>query len=126
MSEIKTLADQLRSKMARKDVAEKDIGRAAAPPEDDAEQGIDKAGKLEKKMPAVPDIIEALRAYDVTNHKTLIHARVDAQTAQMIHHLKIATGVEVTRLICFSIRLLFDQNPELKAVIREHLKNFEL
>lgn len=111
MSEIKTLADQLRSKITKPDTPAK-------------------TGKTEKKKAGksaeTPQIIDLLRAYDVSNHKTLIHARVDAQTAQMIHHLKIATGVEVTRLICFSIRQLFDQNPELKAVIRAHLENFEI
>ena len=111
MSEIKTLADQLRSKIAK-----------SATPE--------VAVKVEKKktgkVPETPPIVDLLRAYDVSNHKTLIHARVDAQTAQMIHHLKIATGIEVTRLICFSIRQLFDQNPELKTVIKAHLENFEL
>ena len=54
------------------------------------------------------------------------NARVDEQTAQMIHHLKIATGVEVTRLICFSIRHLFEQFPELKIIIKDHLEKFEL
>ena len=111
MNEIKTLADQLRSKMATKGSTEKPAKKTSKP---------------EKKLTAIPDIVEALRAYDVTNHKTLIHARVDAQTAQMIHHLKIATGIEVTRLICFSIRRLFEQNPELKTIIKEHLQNFEL
>jgi hypothetical protein len=109
MSEIKTLADQLRSKMAGKDTAERPVKKPSKP---------------DKKVFDTPDIVEALRAYDVTDHKTLIHARVDAQTAQMIHHLKIATGVEVTRLICYSIHQLFEQNPELKSLIKEHLKKF--
>lgn len=111
MSEIKTLADQLRSKMSKPDAPAK-------------------TGQPEKKktgkLPDTPQIVDLLRAYDVSNHKTLIHARVDAQTAQMIHHLKIATGIEVTRLICFSVKQLFDQNPELKTVIKSHLANFEL
>lgn len=111
MSEIKTLADQLRSKMAKPDTPAKPVKvvkpRSAKPPD-------------------VPEIVSLMRDLDVSANKTLIHARVDAQTAQMIHHLKIATGIEVTRLICFSIRQLFDQNPELKSLIKAHLANFEL
>src|ERR1700760_3907679 len=105
MSEIKTLADQLRSKMAKPDTPEK----AAKPNR-----------KKEAKPAGIPQIIERLRELDVSSNKTLIHARVDEQTAQMIHHLKIATGVEVTRLICFSIRQLFEQNPQLKSLIKAH------
>jgi chromosome partitioning protein len=78
------------------------------------------------KPPDIPEIVSLMRDLDVSANKTLIHARVDAQTAQMIHHLKIATGIEVTRLICFSIRQLFEQNPELKSLIKAHLANFEL
>lgn len=108
MSEIKTLADQLRSKMSNPDKPLKTEKQKAIKP------------------PEIPAIIELLRAYDISNHKTLIHARVDAQTAKMIHHLKTATGIEVTRLICYAIRQLFDQHPELKAVIKAHLENFEI
>lgn len=111
MNEIKTLADQLRTRMAKPDI----------PP---------KAEKVKKpkdaKPPGVPEIIEMLRALDVSNNKTLIHARVDAQTAQMIHHLKIATGIEVTRLICYSIRHLFEQYPQLRTIIKDHLDKFEI
>lgn len=111
MSEIKTLADQLRKKMADPTIDEKPV----------------KPDKVKAKAPTeIPQILTRMRDYDVTNHKTLIHARVDAQTAQMIHHLKIATGIEVSRLICFSIRQLFEQNPELKKIIKAHLANFEL
>lgn len=111
MSEIKTLADQLRNKMAKPDAPEKPA----------------KAAKTKSAKPAdIPEIVSQLRDLDISANKTLIHARVDAQTAQLIHHLKIATGIEVTRLICFSIRQLFDQNPELKSLIKAHLANFEL
>jgi len=111
MSEIKTLADQLRSRMAKPDTPEKTV----------------KPNRKKEAEPAdIPQIIDRLRELDVSSNKTLIHARVDAQTAQMIHHLKIATGVEVTRLICFSIRHLFEQYPELKTIIKNHLEKFEL
>jgi hypothetical protein len=111
MNEIKTLADQLRSKMAKPDTPEK----SAKP-----------VKKKDARPPDIPQILDRLRELDVSSNKTLIHARVDEQTAQMIHHLKIATGVEVTRLICFSIRHLFEQYPELKTIIKNHLEKFEL
>lgn len=111
MNEIKTLADQLRSRMTKPDIPEKTVK-----PEK----------KKAAKPPDIPVIVEQLRALDISTNKTLIHARVDRQTAQLIHHLKTATGIEVTRLICFSIRHLFEQYPELKMIIKEHLDKFEV
>ncbi len=111
MSEIKTLADQLRSRMAKPDIPEK-----PAPV----------VKKKSAKPQELPAIIDQLRAYDLTGHKTLVHGRFDAQTAQLLHHLKMATGIEVTRVLCFAVRELLHAHPELKAVIKEHLDKFEL
>jgi len=111
MNEIKTLADQLRSRMAKPDTPGKTTKVAK---------------KKDARPPDIPQIIDRLRELDVSSNKTLIHARVDEQTAQMIHHLKIATGIEVTRLICFSIRHLFEQYPELRTIIKNHLEKFEI
>ena len=105
MSEIKTLADQLRRKMGKPD-----------PP----------ANEKKTKPAEVVQILELLRAFDIAGNKSLVHARFDGQTAQMLHHFKMATGIEVTRLICYSVKMLFDQHPELKTVIKEHLEKFEL
>ncbi|WP_183580249.1 hypothetical protein HDF18_13285 [Mucilaginibacter sp. X5P1] len=111
MNEIKSLADQVRSKLAQPDT----------PPE--------KTTAIKKKAdkPAVLSaIVEQLRAYDIANHKSMAHIRFDGQTAQMLHHFKMATGVEITRLVCFSVKQLFDQNPELKTIIKQHIQKLEL
>ncbi|MBS1526124.1 MAG: hypothetical protein JST19_10775 [Bacteroidetes bacterium] len=110
MSEIKTLADQLRQKMAKPDTPEKNLS------------GKKKAGN----PPAIPEIIDLIRAYDITGHKTLVHARFEGQMAQTLQHLKMATGIEVTRLICFAVKRLFEQHPELREVIKQHLEKFQL
>ena len=111
MSEIKTLADQLRSRMAKPDTPEK-----SAPA----------VKKKSAKPQEIPPIIEQLRAYDLTGHKTLVHGRFDAQTAQLLHHLKMATGIEVTRVLCYAVKALLDAHPELKTAIKEHFEKFEL
>lgn len=111
MSQIKTLAEQIRQQMANPDTPEK----------------IEKpVKKKDAKPPVIPQIVELLRDLDVSNNKTLIHARVDAQTAQLVHHLKTATGIEVTRLISYSISHLFETYPELKIIVKEHLQKFEI
>jgi len=111
MNEIKTLADQLRSRMAKPDTPEK----AKAPPKK-------KTGK-----PAItPPIVDVIRSYDIKEHDSMVHVRFDRQTAQMLHHFKMATGVEVTRLISYSVAQLLEQHPEIKTIIKEHLENFGL
>lgn len=108
MSEIKTLADQLRSRMA-KSLAE------------------DKPAQKKKtgKLPESPKILDDLRAMDISANKTLMHARFDPQTAQLLHHLKTATGIEVTRVMFYAVTQLLERHPEIKAVVKEHLEQFK-
>ncbi|HEY4198555.1 MAG TPA: hypothetical protein VGM63_23605 [Mucilaginibacter sp.] len=111
MSEIKALADQLRNRMAKPDTPEKVpvvLKKKAAKPKD------------------TPAIIDSLRAYDIAGNKTLVHGRFDAQTAQLLHQLKMATGIEVTRVLCYAVKLLLDANPEIKTIIKDHLDKFQL
>jgi len=109
MSEIKSLADQLRSRMAKNEAPEKPAAKK-------------KTGKL----PETPKIIDLLRGIDISDNKTLMHARFDAQTAQLLHHLKTATGIEVTRVLFYAVKQLLDQHPEIIAVVKEHLEQFSI
>jgi len=107
MSEIKSLADELRSKMAKPDTPVKK--------------------KSNKQQPdAIPQVIELLREIEIAGNKTLVHARFDPSTAQLLHHFKMATGVEVSRLICYAVKQLLDKHPEIRAIVKEHLKNIEI
>jgi hypothetical protein len=38
----------------------------------------------------------------------------------------MATGVDVTRLVAFSVRHLFEQHPELKMIIKQFIENVNL
>ncbi|MFS2185625.1 hypothetical protein ACCC92_03065 [Mucilaginibacter sp. Mucisp84] len=111
MNQIKTLADQLRDKMAKPDTPlpeEKPVKKRTAKPE------------------AIPPIVEQLRAYDLSDHKNAVHARFDGATAQTLHHFKMATGIEVTRLICYAVRQLLEQNPEIKSIVKQYIQKLEL
>lgn len=109
MSEIQSLADQLRSRMAKSGVPQKPTPKK-------------KTGRL----PQTPKILELLRDIDIADNKTLMHARFDAQTAQLLHHLKTATGIEVTRVLFYAVKQLLEQHPEIKTVVKEHLEQFSL
>jgi len=111
MSEIKSLADQLRNRMAKADTV---VTAVAAPK------------KKAAKPKDTPAIIDTLRAYDLKDHKTLVHGRFDAQTAQLLHQLKMATGIEVNRVLCYAVKQLLEAHPEIKATVKEHLDKFTL
>jgi hypothetical protein len=99
MNEIKSLADQLRGH----------INNAT-----------------NKAPPEVPDILQQLRAFDNSNHKSLMHVRLDAATLKTLGHFKMATGVDVTKLVAFSVHHLFGQYPELKTIIKQYIQSIEL
>lgn len=109
MSEIKSLADQLRSRMTKNETSERPVSKK-------------KTGKL----PETPKIIDVLREVDISANKTLMHARFDAQTAQLLHHLKTATGIEVTRVLFYAVKQLLEQHPDIITVVKEHLEQFSL
>ena len=111
MNQIKTLADQLRDRMAKPDTPlpeEKPVKKKAVKPE------------------IIPPIVEQLRAYDLSENKSMVHVRFDGATAQTLHHFKMATGIEVTRLICYSVKQLLDQNPEIKSIVKQYIQKLEL
>lgn len=110
MSEIKSLADQLRSNI-----------NGQAPQETTV-----KIKREKKKPPDLPAILEAIRAYDNRYHKSLVHIRFDAQTVQTMNHFKMATGVDVTKLVAFSVQQLFERHPELKTIIKQYIQQLEL
>ena len=109
MSEIKSLADQLRSSMVKKQIVEKLPAKK-------------KAGKLAE----TPKILDELRGMDISANKTLVHARFDSQTAQLLHHLKTATGIEVTRVLFYAVTQLLERHPEIKTVVKEHIEQFAI
>jgi len=97
MSEIKSLADQLRN----------NINQQAKPP-------------------PVPEILEKIRKYDNRDHKALMHIRFDGGTIKMLNQFKMATGVDVTKFVAFSVHHLFELHPELKTIIKQFLEQLEL
>jgi hypothetical protein len=97
MSEIKSLADQLRTNINQ-----------------------------QEKPPPVPEILERIRKYDNRDHKALMHIRFDAATIKTLNQFKMATGVDVTKLVAFSVHYLLGQHPELKSIIKQFIQQLEL
>jgi hypothetical protein len=117
MNEIKTLADQLRSRMAKPDTPEAENAVMEKP---------EPVKKKTAKPASLPPIVEQLRAYNIEGNKNLVHARFDVQTAQTLHHFKMATGIEVTRLVAYAVNQLVEQHPEIKTIVKQYIQKLEL
>lgn len=114
MENLKSLADQLREEM----------GKPANTKTIKSSKNVTPAPK--KTVAADPDLIQAIRAFDNSQCKTMAHVRFDSKTLDLMNKLKIAAGVDVTKLVVFSVHHLFETHPELKQTIRNYLQNLEL
>jgi hypothetical protein len=110
MTKITSLADEIRNRIAQ--------------PPDMQEPA--KVQKPKKPKAGEAEILQLIRDYDNTNHKSLVHVRFDEKTVQTLNHFKMATGVDVTRLVAFAVKQLFEGNPELKAIIKQFIQNMTL
>ena len=56
----------------------------------------------------------------------MLHVRFETQTAQMLQHFKMATGIEVNKVVGYAVSQFLDQHPELKTIIKQHFQKLEL
>lgn len=119
MSKIKSLADQLREQMATPGIGEKISGVPAVKKS--------RASVLPVKTNELaPDILSLIMAYDSAENKSMIHVKLDANTARLVGHFKMATGIDNIKLGAFAIRYLFDTHPELKTYIKNFIQNLDI
>lgn len=113
---MKSLADQLREKMVKPIE-----NRGSDTPNTVAvktKQAVDKTSKA----PGVP-ILKLLTDYDNSDHKTMVHFRFDKQTVDFLNQFKIATGVDATKFVAYSVRQFINAHPELKTIIKQFIQN---
>ena len=120
MSDIKSLADQLRSRINQPENA-----KAQNKPEKTKGRKAGAANPESHAPPGIPLIVEDIRAYDNSDHKSMVHVRFDVQTTQTMNQFKMATGIDVTKLVSYSVRQLFKDHPELKTIIKQFLQNLD-
>ena len=107
MENMKSLADQLRQELIK--------------PTD--KQG-KKMRKAEKKFEAA--ILDAILAFDTSNNKSMVHARFDEKTVRTMNQFKMATNVDVSKLVAFAVKHLLDTQPEIKTIIKQFIQNNDL
>jgi len=119
MEKMKSLADQLREKMVKP--AEKVNGEALKPGGDMQKQARKKADKIIETA-----ILKALQAYDNSDNKSMAHIRFDKQTLDILNKFKMATNVDVTKFVAFSVKHFLDTYPEIKLIIKQFIQNTDL
>ncbi|AYL95315.1 hypothetical protein [Mucilaginibacter celer] len=119
MEKMKSLASQLREQMAK--ATEKPATEVK-----NAKAGPSKKATVKGERTIRSPILTELMDYDNSDHKTMVHFRLDKESADFINKFKIATGVDVTRFVAFAVRHLINNNPELKTVIRQFIQNSSL
>lgn len=117
---MKSLADQLRSKVKPSGGKASDKKKMVAAKEEQSE-------RPPKALPPlkIPPILELIRTYDNSDHKSMVHVRFDAKTLQTMNHFKMATGVDVTKLVAFAVSELFAHHPELKTIIKQFIQKLD-
>lgn len=107
MGNMKSLADQIREELAQ--------------PKGKKEKT---AKKIDRKIESA--LLNALLAYDTSQNKSMVHVRFDESTVKTLNQFKLATNVDVTKLVSFSVKHLFESCPELKTIIKQYLMNEQL
>jgi hypothetical protein len=121
MNEIKTLVDQMRSRIKDSAVP----GDAGDKAKKDKTVAAREVSPKSNAPPVIPAILEAIRAYDNSKHKSLVHARFDSKTVQTLNQLKLAAGIDTTRLVAFAVDRLLQQHPELKTIIKQFFQKLD-
>ncbi|WP_316738455.1 hypothetical protein [Pedobacter aquatilis] len=110
MDSIKSLADELRQNIKE---------REGASPQKIAKIGAEAktpiSSKIEKKL-------NTIRACEITGEQKIM-IRLDQSTLDIIRAFKMVSGIEMTRLIVFSLRAYIEDNPWVVEYIKEEIKN---
>ncbi len=130
MTAIRSLADELREKM-RQQTSETENGEPeiTAPANDSISKKASKkkAGKPppEPPTPELESLLADLLAYELTGNEKLL-IRLDSRTVFMLKQLKVTKGIDMNKLIAYSIEAFFKERPELINYIKASLQTIEL
>jgi hypothetical protein len=127
MTAIRSLADELREKMRQQPGAEK------SEPAKQTQATIydkpikKKAGKPppEKPPTELETFFAELIAYELTGNEKLL-IRLDGRTVFMLKQLKVTKGIDMNKLIAYSLETFFKERPELINYIKSSLQTIEL
>ena len=79
----------------------------------------------QQRDPAFNEILDRIRAYDNSDHHSVVHIRLDEYTVVILNQLKLATAIDITKVMAFAISDLLKQHPELRLAIDQFLKQLK-
>lgn len=118
MEDIRSLADQLRNQI--KTPGDPIVGSQT----DEVLTNSTKVAE-DADIAKIANLLSSIRAFDNSDHKSMVHVRFDANTLKTLNQFKMATGVDVTKLVAYAVRQLFARHPEFKTIIRQFIQNFD-
>ncbi|MEO7213916.1 MAG: hypothetical protein ABIX36_13995 [Mucilaginibacter sp.] len=102
------------------------VAENTAPPHEVVNEIRSIAEPTEPEVIVHDTLLRSLWAYDNSDHKSMVHIRFDKQTVDLLIKFKLATGVDMTKLVAFAVKHLFKTHPELKQIIKQYLQNTKL
>ncbi len=115
MEKIRSLADQLREELVKEPGEEK--GALKRPGKVPRRSGTPNPGQA---------LIDALNEHDNSDHRSLIHVRFDRRTVDTLNRFKMASNIDVTKVVAFAMKEFLEKHPEVKSVIKHFIENAEL
>lgn len=67
-------------------------------------------------------LLEQLIRFEAAEQKTLVHVRLDRDTAMLLKQFKLATGVDIQQVVAFALYDFLGQHPEFKMMIKQFLQ----
>jgi len=74
-----------------------------------------------KRDPVWNEILDRIKGYNNDDHKSMLHLRIDEHTQIFLNQLKLATGIDITKIAAFAISELIRQHPELRTIVKQFL-----
>lgn len=115
MSSIKNLADELRDSMRKgKTLQSNEIPPAESPKD-----------TTEKKTETLERLFEDILSHELNGREKLL-IRLDDKTLFLLKQLKVAKGIDMNKIISYSLHQFLKTHPELTRYIKEQIKTLDL
>lgn len=119
MSQIKSLAQQLKSKLEEQKGASITGDAEKMPVQNEKEKPDDNVSAREAKK--ITAFLSALRDFNMDGQEKIL-IRLDKRTVAQLKQLKAATNIEMIRVIAFALQNFLKSHPWLNDYISQTLK----
>ena len=119
MSQIKSLAQQLKSRLDEQKGMPETMDAEKMPVQKDRGKQDDKNPEREAKK--ISEFLSALRDFKMDGQEKIL-IRLDKRTISQLRQLKITTNIEMIRVIAFALQHFLKSHPWLNEYISQTLK----